>query len=515
MKPVFFSVLPRAAVILIAAFALRGTAQEAPADKPAPSPVAPPAAPAAPAEVAPAAPPPPAVAESEPAVPERKGLRRLDVPVTPRKVESSGKRRTDDRRGGGNQAPFGSHVIVKGSTSREAVSIFGSTRVDGEIPGDAVAVFGDTTIGAGAKVGGAAVAVFGKLDSQGEIRGEAVSVLGSMTLNGLVQGEAVVVFGNLNLGPNAVVNGDLVVIGGKLTRDPAAIVRGDLVNVPLLGAFGEGEWLTSWLRRCLLLGRPLAFGENLGWAWGVAGAFLALYLLLALLFGRPIEKCVETLESRPGFSVLAAVLTVLLTPVALVLLALTLVGAVLVPFVGFGLFLAGLFGKAVMLAWIGGRVAKLSGSRVPVQPVVAVLIGGVLVMLLYTVWGSFLLYKLLSWLGLGVVVYTIVLAIRRDRSAAAAAPTTSVPPAPPSDPVSPPPGRGHPPCGGGLPGPSGGGGGFRRCRNPGAATVRRPVSSAASATRASVRRRPAAGIHDLVTDAAPGRVSAPSGGPRA
>jgi uncharacterized RDD family membrane protein YckC len=61
--------------------------------------------------------------------------------------------------------------------------------------------------------------------------------------------------------------------------------------------------------------------------------------------------------------------------------------------------------------------------------VFAVLIGGVVVMLLYTVpVFGFLLYKLLGWLGLGVVVYAITLAMKREKPPA---PVASAPIAPP------------------------------------------------------------------------------------
>ena len=48
-----------------------------------------------------------------------------------------------------------------------------------------------------------------------------------------------------------------------------------------------------------------------------------------------------TLETRPGYSILSSALTVLLTPVAVAILALTVVGALLVPFLALGMGLVG------------------------------------------------------------------------------------------------------------------------------------------------------------------------------
>lgn len=400
---------------LLGALTLTGFAQPAtPAEKNPPPAQTPAATPpeAAPAPAPDAAPP----AESRE---DRSDLRRLDQPGAPVEPQESPTRRY--RGGGGTDFPFGDHYVSKESRIRVAVSIFGSTTVDGHVDSDAVSVLGNTTIGPDAKIGGAAVAVLGQLRTDGEVRDEVVSVLGRAEINGRVRGEAVCVLGNMHLGPKAVIDGDIVIVGGRLTRDPAAIVDGNQVNVPLLGSFGDLEWLSTWVRRCLFMGRPLAFGGNLGWAWAIAFSFFAFYLLLALLFPGGVVKCAETLERRPGASILAAVLTVFLTPVAVVLLAVTVVGTLLVPFLGAALFFAGLFGKAVMLAWIGRRFTRFFGDGLFGLPVFAVLIGGLAVLLLYTVpIVGFLTYKLLSWLGLGVVVFTIAIAMKRDKPAAAA-----------------------------------------------------------------------------------------------
>lgn len=387
-----------------------------------------PTPPAAPAEPAPSveSPTPAAAAPAVEAGPAEPPLRRIDEPDTSTPAPSRGKSRRSTR-GGSGDFPFGNHTIAKGSETRDAVSIFGSTTVEGEVTGDAVSILGKTRIGPDASVSGAAVAVLGKLDVGGKVGQEAVSVLGGVNIDGEVHGEVVSVLGNIRLGPKAVVNGDIVVVGGKLTKEPGAVVRGNEVNVPAFGAIGDLEWLTTWFKRCLLLGRPLAFGPHLGWAWLVALSFLALYLLLALLFPRGVDRCAETLENRPGYTILASMLTVLLTPVVIVLLVFTVVGAVLVPFLLVGLMFAGLFGKAVMLAWLGRRVARVFNSEVMAHAVTAVFVGGVIVLALYVVPVlGFLVFKLLGWLGVGVVVYTVALRMKREK-----------PPTPPPAPVIP------------------------------------------------------------------------------
>src|SRR6266404_5584885 len=234
--------------------------------------------------------------------------------------------------------------LPRGETANSVVSIFGSSTSDGEAA-DVVSIIGDTRV-------------------TGEVSDSAVAILGNAYIDGKVDGDAVTVLGNMELGPHAE-------IGGV-------------------------DWLRAWVRHCLLYARPLALAPGLGWAWGLAFAFLALYTGLALLFHEGVTRCVHTFETQPGRSVLAALITMLLTPVLVTLLFVT----------------------AVMLAWLGGRVTGRQGVGPMSHPAVAVLIGGALVLVLYLVPVlGFLVYKLLGLLGLGAVVYTVILAARAHQAA--------------------------------------------------------------------------------------------------
>jgi len=317
----------------------------------------------------------------------------------------------------GSEFPFGSNTVAAGNTVREVVSIMGSSVVDGVVEREAVSIMGSTRVNG--SVGREAVAVMGGVHVEGSVGREVVAVLGDVYINGPVGNEVVAVMGDVTLGADAVIGRDLVVVGGRLTRDPAAVVNGNVkvVTLPIIGS-GFAP-VKTWIERCLLLGRPLAFGENLGWAWMIAIGVFAFYVLLALLFPRAFEKCAETLEQRPGHSLLAVLLTVLILPVLIVLLAITGVGVLLIPFIAAGLFFAGIFGKAVMHAWLGRRLTRYFGPGPASHVAVATLIGGALVLLLYTIpFFGFFLAKALEVVGLGVVIYTLILSMRREKPAA-------------------------------------------------------------------------------------------------
>jgi uncharacterized RDD family membrane protein YckC len=305
--------------------------------------------------------------------------------------------------------------LPRGESADSVVSIFGSSTCAGEA-GDVVSILGDSRI-------------------TGDVRDSAVTVLGNMYIDGKVDGDVVAVLGNIDLGPHAEVDGGVFAVAGTLRRDPAAIVHGSVQNVLAIN-YGGLDWLRTWIHKCLFYGRPLALAAGLGWAWKLAFAFLALYAALAVLFRDGLIRCVQTFESQPGRSVLAALITMLATPVLVVLLFVTVIGIPAVPFVVFGLFCAGLFGKAVMLAWLGRRITSRRGEDAMGHPAAAVLIGGLLVLVLYLVPViGFLVYKLLGLLGLGAVVYTAILALRAHQATKAGPAGPAAAPSPPHTPT--------------------------------------------------------------------------------
>jgi uncharacterized RDD family membrane protein YckC len=300
------------------------------------------------------------------------------------------------------------------SRDKDIVNLGGDSDLpQGERAGSVVAIFGSSSV---AGETGETVSILGDVRVTGSVNDSAVAVFGDVYVDGAVDGDVVSVMGNVELGPHAVIGRDVVAVGGAVHRDPAATVHGNVQSVG--GAIGGFSWLHPWIRHCLLYGRPLAFAEGLGWAWDWALVFLGLYIALALLFRGGVTRCVESFEIRPGMAVVAALLTVLLLPVILMLLFITLIGIAAIPFVAFILLCAGLFGKTIMLAWIGRRCLKHGHGARLTHPATAVLIGGLIVMALYVVPAvGFLTYLVLGLLGLGAVVYALIGNVRTWREA--------------------------------------------------------------------------------------------------
>jgi len=286
-----------------------------------------------------------------------------------------------------------SHLSA-GRHADSVVSIFGSASSEGDAD-NLVSILGDTK-------------------STGHVGDSAVAVFGNVQIDGPVDGDVVAVFGNVELGPHAHVSGDVTAVGGGVIRDPAATVGGDVQSI---GGFTSGfDRLRPWIDHCLFYGRPLALVPGIGWAWALAFIFLALYVFLALLFRDAVTRCAVTVETQPGMAFVAALLSILLIPIAMVLLCITVIGIAAIPFVLFGAFCVGLFGKAVMLAWVGRRVLRGGGQLG--HPAIAVIVGGLIVLVLYLVPVlGFLVYKILGLFGFGAVIYTLILAGRERRAA--------------------------------------------------------------------------------------------------
>ena len=291
-----------------------------------------------------------------------------------------------------------------------------------------VAILGNAS--SAGTVGNSVAAILGNARATGAVGESVVAIVGDAYVNNTVGKDVVAILGNVELGPQANVGGEIVAIGGVVTRSPSAVVSGNIENISF-GRFGRLDGLRAWVRHCLLLGRPLSLDPGVRWAWGVALAFLALYVALALLFREGLQRCVTTFESRPGASMLTALAAILLTPVLTVVLLVTVIGIIAIPFVGIALFCATLFGKAVMLAWMGRRVVR--GSA---HPAVTVLVGGAITLALYLVPVlGFIVYKLLGVLGLGVVLYTLLLAVQSSRTAPGLAPAAAPAPVAPPEPI--------------------------------------------------------------------------------
>jgi hypothetical protein len=321
-----------------------------------------------------------------------------------------------DSEGPNNVQPivlFGQNAELKaGDTAEAVVVIGGSATIHGHVR-DAVVVIG------------------GNLEVDGEVGDAVVAVFGNVHVKpgATIHQDAVAVMGTVSAAPGTKIGGNAVAVGGKLDIADGASVRGEKVNVGLPGPFGDLQWFKDWFKYCVLEARPLSF--HVGFVWVIAAVFFLIYLLIAALFPRPVQVCVDDLDRRPATIFLMGLLTKLLVPFVYLILAVTGVGLIVAPFIWVALLLCSIVGKVALLEWLGLKIGSNFGGGFQ-KPLVAFLLGTIIITLLYLVpVVGFLTYVILGVWGLGCGVTAAFSRLRRET------PDKPVPPAPAS-PISPP-----------------------------------------------------------------------------
>lgn len=273
------------------------------------------------------------------------------------------------------------------------------------------------------------VAVFyGDTQIDGEVRENVFVFRGNLKLNGKVHGGAVVILGDIDIGTNAVLQGEAAVFGGALRVDPSAQV-GRRQHVYSLERFPVIHGFMEWVSHGVLYLRPLPPG--VAWVWFVPAAFLMAYAFLQLLLPAQAGRCASVLAERPvasfGVGLMASVITLLAMLVSLLL------GAVGIGFLMLAaLFFTVLFARMVLVQFIGMQVGRRVSSPFLQRPMVALVIGTLLLCCLYSVPVlGFLVWAGSFPLAIGGVVLTLLLGFRSP-----AEPKTAAAPPPSMQPVS-------------------------------------------------------------------------------
>lgn len=278
----------------------------------------------------------------------------------------------------------------------------------------------------------AVIVIGGDAKISGEVEDAVVAVGGSVTMNeGARARSAVAVLGNVSVANGAEIRNEVVSVGGRVNVAEGGQVSGDVLDIDLGGLLPSVEWLQEWVRHCVFMLRPLSF--RVGWVWAVAGIILLFYALVALIFRRPVRKCVDEINRRPATTFLMGVLVKIITPLLVLLLVATGIGVIILPFLGAALFLAAIIGKVAILQWMGFSVARPFGTSNNAfnNPFLALLIGSLVVCLVYVV----PIVGLIAWLvfsvwGLGVGVLAAFGGLRRELPPRSTVPPTTSSPSP-------------------------------------------------------------------------------------
>ena len=298
-----------------------------------------------------------------------------------------------------------------------AVGVGASSAIAQTDLGEVVRVGSDYTVNVGERVD-ELVVISGTARVDGEVAGDLVVVLGVVQLSSTahVDGDVVVVAGRAEIAPGASVDRDLVVVGGSLDAPPRFSPGGDQV---VLGTAGVGDRFAAivpWVSQGLFWGRPIV--PSLPSVWVIAGILALLYLVINLVFERPVRACAETLAEKPLSTGLAGLLVLLLVGPVSFVLAISIIGAALVPFLWLALLVAAVFGRVGVARWLGTRVVAEDPSNSRLQATRSLTIGLVLLTLVYMVpIIGLVTWTMLGILGLGTAATTFMASIREENPA--------------------------------------------------------------------------------------------------
>jgi hypothetical protein len=210
------------------------------------------------------------------------------------------------------------------------------------------------------------------LESDSLVEGDILLMGGTISIDGRVEGDIVGFGGVVRLGNSAEVEGDLTAIGAAIHRDPGAEVEGqvikgiegpitlpiplpiipdvpsvpnvpDVPHVPTLPSFG-------------FVGNPVWTG-----LWFLFRTFLwaALAVLVVMFLPKPIERTSDAVVEQPILSGGIGILTVIVVPVLLIILAITII-MIPISLVGaLTLVLAWFLGRIAIGYEVGRRLAKM------------------------------------------------------------------------------------------------------------------------------------------------------------
>ena len=283
---------------------------------------------------------------------------------------------------------------------------------------DGRVIFGDNfTLESGDTLTGDLV-VFGgnvTIEEDATVQGDMVVIGGNVSLDGAVTGSTVIVGGSTSMSETAVVKGDLVTVGGSLSRDPGSEIEGEVVTnipapniqIPDIPSPPSPPDVPSPPSPPNFNFDPI--GNFLGMLFtAVAVSLLA---MLASLFLQPqIERVSQAIVGQPVIAGSIGLLTGVMAPFVLVILAITIILIPVVILAALALAMAWLFGLIAIGTEVGERFTRAINQTW--APPLTAGMGTFLMMIVVGGIGlipcvGWLITALVALLGIGGVVLTL------------------------------------------------------------------------------------------------------------
>ena len=220
---------------------------------------------------------------------------------------------------------------------------------------------GDTLDGSLAVFGGQAV-----LEEDSTVTGDIIITGGTLDIYGEVEGDVTAIGGTVYLGDSAKIHGDVATVGSSLKRSEDADIRGNLtfnvpndITIPSVPILPGLNFLTrpgSWIPSLNIDFEPI--GKVMG-ALFQSIALAALAILVSLFLEKPTNRIVNSILAQPIVSGSIGLLSLVVIPGVLLVMAITLI-LIPISLLGFlGLFLSIIFGWVAIGFEVGNRMSTM------------------------------------------------------------------------------------------------------------------------------------------------------------
>ncbi len=235
------------------------------------------------------------------------------------------------------------------------------------------------------------------------LNGSLVVMGGNVRSDGTINGDVVLIGGAMHLGAAALVAGDVALVGGLLEREEGARVLGQVaenvtapINAPDVNVPQPWAPVRPWW-------------ADLGWMLVHAIALAGLAMLAVLFVEKPLTRVQKTAVSQPLTAGGTGLLSLVLLPGALLVLAITIILLPVALVLGLVFVAASLFGWLALGVETGRRLARAFAADW--SPVVAAGLGVFILNLVTDLLGfipclGWLPSLLIFSIGLGAVLLT-------------------------------------------------------------------------------------------------------------
>ncbi|NGX38372.1 MAG: hypothetical protein K1000chlam2_01545 [Chlamydiae bacterium] len=188
-----------------------------------------------------------------------------------------------------------------------------SVRITGVVTGNVYVIGSKITVEG--QINGNLIAFGAMIDIPGEVRGNARLIGGQVEIGGTIGGNVKAYTGQLNLDSQATIKGNLTYSSPEQAQiDPGATIDGKVTYNPFQGVF-KGKWKKTFFLGARLTGLLMNFLFSFVIGW-----------IFLKVFPQRTKKAVEILRKTPWKAFWIGLITVILIPIACLVLFITILG---------------------------------------------------------------------------------------------------------------------------------------------------------------------------------------------